>query len=249
MAAPHDPHLPGGAATPTAAERFDPAAFARRLAEARERRARAIASRQPSQPPSGPSEDPVRLRRLHHGFAFGLCLGLAMAIVPAVALLRAPAASTPVAGLLAGNLPQPASAGPPRLPAGSHATTPAGAIAKLHAPAARQQLASAPVAEGPAVASRPLERPSAMRIARSGAHMSARNQPSAPSLPGLVSAFLGQLDASASRFRPEHLIDGTVLRSIGLPAPRGKPLKKNGKLSSKGRKTKAPKNRAASRKH
>jgi len=249
MAAPHDPRPPGGAATPTAAELFDPAAFARRLAEARERRARTLASRQPSRPPSGPPEEPVRLRRLHRGFALGLCLGLAMAIVPAVALLRAPAAPAPVAGFLAGNLPQPASAGPPRLPAGSHATTRAGEVANLRAPAARQPLASAPIAADQSAASRPLPRPSALRIARAGARMSTRNQPSSPSIPGLVSAILGQLDASASRFRPEHLIDGTVLRSIGLPEPRGKSLKKNGKLSSKGRRTKAPKNRAASRGH
>ncbi|MCC0066144.1 MAG: hypothetical protein H6896_03800 [Rhodovulum sp.] len=124
MAEPHDQSPTGGAA-PTAAELFDPAAFAVRLAEARERRNRVLAERTgPAQPPQAAEAPPSPrpMRRFHRGFALGLALGLVAASVPAASLLRLAAAPAPapVAGVAVRTPFQPASsAAPPCRPPSS----------------------------------------------------------------------------------------------------------------------------------
>ncbi|HMQ92573.1 MAG TPA: hypothetical protein PKA33_01395 [Amaricoccus sp.] len=256
MAEPHDPSPTGGAA-PTVAELFDPAAFAVRLAEARQRRSRVLAERNgPALPPQAveapPSPRP--LRRFHRGFALGLALGLVAASLPAASLLRLAAAPAPapVAGVAVRTPFQPGSSAAPALPAAQLA---------LAAPAAPAQfLGSALTLARLDAASRPQPRPEGLRPAGSVTRMSTRNRPAAPSLPGLVTAILTGLATAPAEIRPERLFDGPPLGSIDIRRISGKLLETSRKSTRKAagsgkhrsgpkaKKSKASKARKSSRK-
>jgi len=256
MAEPHDPSPTGGAA-PTAAELFDPAAFAVRLAEARERRSRVLAERSgPTLPPQAAEAPPSPrpMRRFHRGFALGLALGLVAASVPAASLLRLAAAPAPapVAGVAVRTPFQPASSASPALPNTQLA---------LAAPAAPAQIPGATlVLAGLDAAGRPQPRPEGLRPAGSVTRMSTRNRAAAPSLPGLVTAILAGLVAAPAEIRPERLFDGPPLGSIDVRKISGNlleaPRKSTRKAASAGKhrsgpkakKSKASKSRKSSRK-
>ena len=265
MAEPHDPS-PTDGAVPTAAELFDPASFAVRLAEARERRSRVLAGREPRDGPSAEPDaaGPLPLHRLHRGFALGLCLGLAVAVavVPAASLLRLAAAPAPVAGVAVRMPALPASTAVPPLPAAG--------LAAMASPTAPPQFLSVAVAPPPAAArlvahlepvARPQPRPVGLRRPDPRAQMSARNRPAAPSPAGLLTAILGGLDVTAAR-----LIDAEIARSIGIEEIPARLLKTPRKMSrkaapsskrkaaakaskSRASKSRGSKGRKASRKH
>ncbi len=155
---------------------------------------------------------------MHLGFALGALLGLVVAAIPAASFFRLPAAPAPAAALSVRAPLQPASTRAPHLPPAVHTTMARAEPAQLDGPARSQSLASDPVSPILGAASRPLPRPELLRIARADARLSARNRPVAPSLPGLVSAILGQLNASAGNFRPRQSGDGPALGSIRLPS-------------------------------
>lgn len=216
-------------AGPTAAEIFDPEAFARRLAEARERRAEAFARRSPggadlppkpgrlpaegSLPPRAPVPAPPApgaswLRRLLARlgrrpvamFGLGLGSGVAAALL-AAQVASWPARAAPDAGVVAAALPAPAASPRPALPvAAAHSPRP-----PLPGPAPELRVAALPTQPPPRPFARPADLPrvAAAPAATRRATMAARNSPqgsrAAPQLPDRIADILLQGARAAAR--------------------------------------------------